>query len=294
METKRPITPLTFEDIKRFSEINTEMIYAIFNNHELLGEFDEKIRKPIIQEILEEMKIAIPSIAILRQNQPTRFMMLLTEEILRSSEKIKRRNNGHNEVAENAIKTVRDKVMNSIAQTYRTETVLFSLLDAKQFDQALTMVEALEIERSKSDLIMRVEVLNWKLELMSKMGNDNGFFETLNKLLTATNGEEMRYEKNAFKSAIEHILMKKFNKGIPFSLTAYGKQEAKKDIFLPQKVGEGFQELLVSKVLDAVMKTRIIESSPTLNQFLKSEWQNIVASFRLINPYIAEIPQPNL
>lgn len=295
METKQAITPLTFEDIKKFSEVNTEMIYEFFNKFDFYDqETDEKIVQPIIQEILDEMKISIPSISILRQNQPTRFMMLLTEEILRASEKIKRRSRGNAEATERDINKTRNQVMNNLSQTYRTETVLFSLLDSKQFDQALTMIEALEIERSKSDLIMKVEVLNWKLELMSKMGNVNGFFETLSKLLTITNGEEMKYDPKAFKSAIEYILMKKFDKGIPFSLNAYGRQQARNDVFIPTKVGEAFQELLVNKVLDAVMKTRIIDSSSTLNQFLKSEWSNIVQSFHLINPYVAEIPQPNI
>ena len=295
METKKPIASLSFEDLKNFTEINTEMISKIFEHNESFETFGEKIVQPILQEILEEMKLAIPSIAILRQNQPTRFMIQLTEEILRASEKIKLRNRYHDniEFINRDIKRTREQIKNSLANTYRTETVLFSLLDSKQFIQALTMVEALEIERLNENIVMKVEVLNWKLELMSKLGDDNGFFETLNKLLAMVGGEEVKYEAKSFKLAIEHILMKKFIKGIPFSLNSYGIEQSKKDHSIPQKVGESFQELLVDKTLDAVMKTRIIESSVGLNMFLKNEWENIVWSFRLMNPYVGQIPKPN-
>ncbi len=295
METKNAITPITFEDLKKFSDINTEMISEIFIKGKFFDGLDEKITKPLLQEILDEMKFALPSIAMLRQNQPTRFMMLLTEEFLRASEKIKRKNAYQLslENIEKNIKNTREHVMNHLVLTYRTEKVLFSLLENNQLSQALTMIEAIEIERSKENLTMKVEALNWKLELMSKLGDDNGFFETLSKLLKMTDGQELKYDVQSFQIAIEFILMKKLSKGIQIQLNKYGILQFQKDRLIPQKVGEGFQELLVNKTLDAVMKTRIVESSNDLNQFLKNEWSNFVKSFRLINPYVEEILMPN-
>ena len=130
------------------------------------------------------MTVTIASLAVLRQFQPTRFGWLFAQEMLRASEQVKRedasRLSGYD--VELDIKNTRNSIESSLAAEHKTEVILWKLLEGEQYDQALTIIYVLEMEREHKDPFLRLEVLNWKIDVLSKLGNEQEFFDTLGRI----------------------------------------------------------------------------------------------------------------
>jgi hypothetical protein len=226
-------------------------------------------------------------------------MYLLFHEILNASETAKREMSqqflGSYNVEDDIIST-RKSIEANLSSMYRMELTLWNLMEKEQFSQALTIVEAIEIEREKKDNLLELaEILNYKIEILSRLGNEEEFFCTLQKVLKlATSAEvtEIKYDNSAISTALEYLLMKKFTKGIPIQPNYLGIREFSQDQLLFSKIGQEFQELLVKKIVDAIFKDRIIGSSNEFNKFLSSEWPNFVKSFKLMNRFVENIGKP--
>ncbi|MFZ4648845.1 MAG: hypothetical protein ACOYMB_04450 [Patescibacteria group bacterium] len=297
MENKTTISQLTYEDLAEISENNTAIICETLLSRQssLPGTMQQEIYKEFMKELVAEMQLSIQSLAPLCQSNPTRFHLLFTEEMIRGSEKIKRARAKKmmytDYDVELDIRETRKQIEAQLAANYKTELTLEALMRNQQYDQALTIVYALELERASKDAALRLEVMNWELEILSAIGNEQKFFLTLQKMINLPEvaNSEMKYDRRCGNNLITNLLHHKLTNGIPIQFNHFGMQSAQKDSSFPQKIGKEFTDLLSSKVSEAILEKRTITSAKDFNDFLNNEWSNIVASFKLINPYVENV-----
>ncbi len=288
------VRELNFEDLKNISEQNYDVIRSIVLNNELMGVKDD-IALPIQEKIFEEMKLVLPKIAIAMQLQLTRSMIMMAQELLRASEKVKRSHgryiSGYD--IEKDIAHTRTSIETGLASQYKTEMVLWELMKKERYQEAFTMLNALDLERAGKDDILVLEAISWRMEAAARGGNEYEFFDSVKKALAFTKKMEVAYVGPVAKDMVACLLMHKLTKGIEISLNHIG--EAARmggDSNLHVQVCMQFQDLLTDKVLEAIFKTKVITDSASLNTFLSTKWDDIVASFNLINRFVGVIKRP--
>ncbi len=248
----------------------------------------------LMNETVNHFSLALTNLAPRFHSEPTRFHWLFIQEILTATEKTKRKIAKKANFEYDVEKDIRDsrKGMEAyISQSYGMETKLWSLMDQKRWTDALSIVRAIEIQRENEDIGLKVEVQNWKMRICAEMDYVDLVLESINKILDLTPGDSLAYQPND-ANYVFSLILRSLMVGFVVKFTSHGKSKALSELS-PQKFfeeqGDKFTQYLIEKILDGIFKTRTIKAETDLKNFLRSERENLVSSFRLGNIYVEDV-----
>jgi len=255
----------------------------------------ESFMKEFSEMMLKELDVTLNSIIQIKLGEPTKFLWELTKCMSEASAKVKRR------IAERFMKydveadieRTTKELDQVLASEFKTEVVLWKLMDENRWSEALLVAKAIELERENADLPEKIEVANWKQRIAQNLGDADTFFESLSNAIKIA-GDQISYSPDDMTYAVT-MLLSKFIKGFAISMTNLGRQKlAYEEIrgrgshFMAEQV-QAFQGFIVKKIIDATFKNRIIHTGDDFRKFITDTKRDSVVMFKRLNPYVAEI-----
>lgn len=297
------INPISMPEIsdmvgKRFKEImevfTNRIPKELANNSgsESIKEHMESFTKELMEKMLAEFPVTLMSIIPTMFSQPTKFHWELVKHTLEASAKVKREYSsklssaGYD--AEDDIKKTKEQLENLLAREFKTEVLLWRLMDEKKWKEALPIIKTIEKERENSELPLRVEVANWKGQIAFNLGDVDTFFESLATILENSAGQ-IAYSPNDVVYTITMLLQKELV-ALRIALTPLGHIRASNEGFtFMVKQGEEFQGYLIGKIIEAIFAEGKIRSGDDFRNWIKETRKSTVDMYKLLNPYVAEI-----
>lgn len=252
----------------------------------------ESYYKEIMQKTMAEFPVALTSIIPLMFSQPTKFRWVLVQQLLTATATAKRalapKYNLYDYDVDADIAQTKEQLEKLLANEFKTEVVLWRLMDEKKWDKATDVVKVIEIERETTDLPQKTEVINWKLQIACNSGNVDMFFEGLTSLLEIA-GDDIAYVHEEATYAIS-VLLSKTLVAFRIAPSVLGLiQISKEGSEFINKQGIAFQNFLVGKIIEAIFKARIINSGESFRKFIIETKKDTVEMFMRLNPYVAAI-----
>lgn len=299
MATSKPIDPIGMGKLSEIVGHQFDQLMILFleeipkqSSNSFGGKVGEDFFKEIMKKTIAEIPVALTSIIPLMLSQPTKFYWELVKHLLIASAKVKReiagRYSGEKYDVENDITETKKQLENVLASQFKTEVALWKLMDEKRWEEAFTIVKAIEIERENSDLQKRVEAANWKQQIAYNLGDADTFFESISSVLKIA-GDNVSYSPNDMVYGIS-MLLPKVLIGINLAFTPLGKHMISTQGFMfAAQQGQMFQEYLIGKIIEATFKNRIISSGNDFRNFIADTKKDTVEIFKKLNPYVEEI-----
>jgi hypothetical protein len=200
---------------------------------------------------------------------------------------------GHKEDFEKDIELAQTTVDCSLKAQFQNELAYWSALENRQYADAKTFLEAVKVTRRDGELLMRVEILNWELNLSSLTGDIEtflGVFRNLEEDEICLNIDGIRgYVGNLLKSrGIKHVQLALTKEGLrkahahPQGVVAFGTEHSA--IFIRSLVAQITNELLTRRNL----------SPDVFRKIYISAVEDSKRSFLAVSPYVQDLIIPNL
>lgn len=303
MQTNQKIDPISMFKLSEMVEERFKEIMDVFINQipkdlakDSGGDGDiknqmESFTRDLIKKMLAEFPITLASIIPTMFSQPTKFHWELVKHMLEASVKVKReissRLSSHYNV-EDDIKKTKEQLEGLLAREYKTEVLLWRLMDEKKWKETLPVIKAIEMERQNADLPLRLEVANWKSEIAFNLGDSDMFFESLSTILK-NSADQILYRPDDMVYAISILLQKELI-GFRMALTPIGKGRALTEGFsFVAKQGQQYQDYLIQKIIEAVFIESKISTGEEFRNWIKDTRKGMVDTYKLLNPFVAEI-----
>lgn len=251
----------------------------------------ESFSKDLIERMLAEFPVTLMSIIPIVFSQPTKFHWELVKCMLTASAKVKREISSkmsYDYDVEDDIKKTKEQMEGILAKEFKTEVLLWRLIDEKKWKEALPIVKTIETERENADLPLKVEVANWKGQIAFNLGDADAFFESLSTILKNSAGQ-IAYSPNDMVYAISMLLQKELV-ALQIFLTPLGHIRVLTEGWpFMNKQGEEFQDYLVRKIIEAMFVEHKISTGEDFRKWIKETKKDIVDMYKLLNPYVTEI-----
>ncbi len=276
-----------------FSEILPRMMkeditYSKVDMDEYITELNQLIQK--------NLSLNVSAISLKFAAEPTRFYWLLHHEILTATEKAKRELTTKNQYLltdydlEGEIKRTREQVERMLAERYKTEVKLWKCMDAKEFDDALALANAIEIERKDKDLHLRIEATNWKVMCAAQTGYVDMSLKGLVSIMTLAQGQ-IAYSP-ADVSYVVDLLLSHIMVGFGVQYNLAGLQASSINMFpgkFYQKQAKDYHEFLVRKITEGIFRDRVITDERSFKDFVRTNKDNHIQMFKLSNMYVGSV-----
>lgn len=255
-------------------------------------EHSEAFIKQLMEKMMAQLPVTLMSLIPMMLSFPTKFHWELSKHLLEASAKVKRelvpQYLSQDYDVEADIKRTKEELEAVLSREFKTEVVLWRLMDEQRWAEALPIVKTIEIEREKADLRQKTEVANWKQQIAINLGDVDMFFKAISSLLKIA-GNDVSYQADEMTYGIT-ILLSKVVVGINLTLTPIGHIIASKKgpaFIVEQAIA--FQNYLVKKLIDAIFKERTINTGEDFKKFITETKKDTIEIFKTLNPYVSDI-----
>lgn len=261
-----------------------------FGSHE---ETVDSFAQEILQKTIAQFPARLMSILPMRFSQPTKFhwefMKFLVDASAIAKREMASRFMHHHYDVEDDIKQTKEFLERKLASEYKTEVVLFKLMEEGRWTEALSTLKVIEIEReSTKDDFLQAEVQNWKQIIAANTGNVDLFFESITSAAKIA-GDSLAYDPKEATTIIA-ILLQKELRGFALSMSFIGQNmvNAKGTAFVAEQV-KNFQDHLIRKIVEATFKNRKITTGDEFRKFIRETKHDTVQMYKKLNPFVQEI-----
>jgi hypothetical protein len=301
--TTQAIPPITPAQLSRMVDIRIEQLKKIFLTQipkTLSEQFGDLALQQHVQDFASELMektiarfpVALTSIIPMMFSQPTKFHWELAKCLLKEGAEVKRevaeRFKHLNYDVEKDIEKTKNEFEAILAKEYKTEVVLWRLMDENRWQDALTVIKAIEIERANADLAKKTEVANWKQQIAIYLGDVDMFFESLSTLSKIAD-KKLLHNPDEMVYAVTMLLSKTLVE-IKLTPSFLGQMmiSSKGTEFIMDQ-GAAFQAFLVQKIVDATLKDSIIHNGDDFRRYISETKEATITSFISLNPYVSAI-----
>lgn len=180
-------------------------------------------------DVLQATKVAMSKDAAVLASEPSRYLLAAMEEYLRQAAHFKR------ELAtkkpswlpsdydmEEDIRDTEALARAQMKNQFQCETAYWKAMDEKRYDDAKVVLNATRLMRANSESIMQIEVINWQLELSSRMGDMESFVSAL----ADADGYGVLVNADATNRMVEQLLSARGFNELKVALTPEGHRQA--------------------------------------------------------------------
>lgn len=271
-----------------------------FKNHPGASKELEDSIRIITEQIFSEAAISLGGLATLQLTEPTRYQWESLKLINTACEKVKRElaqkepwkygaKNDLDYDVEEDIKSTKEESEAMLSGIYKTEVILWKLMDEDRWEEARPVLKTLELERENKDLPLKAELCNWKQRVAIHLGDTDLFFESLQMLIQNSETHELRFYYPNPEYVLTPFILKEVV-AYAMILSPMGDQTAlTMGSNFHQKQGDLFQEHLAKKMAEEIFEKGTIRTAEQFRNFLKEKENEIVQIYCSLNFYVRHI-----
>jgi hypothetical protein len=236
-EEHRPdIEQQKVEFARRFLKYNAQFKVGAssMSGEEVHCEFADKLTIAVF----EAVKSALGHRILMELSEPSRFEVIYVETLIACGAEIKRsmvhefqdeldkKNLGATYDIELDIKETEEELRRIIELKFKFEMLFWSALDEGKFQEASAFLHSMELSRVGSSEALKIEVLNWRINLSLSMNDVAMFMEIFAKALSFQ--EQFSEFKSAIAQGVRKLVCKNVLSGIKMKLSDFGITQARK------------------------------------------------------------------